>query len=304
MSSLPRALRPGDRVVCVSPSGPIPAERASEAVAELASWDLDAVLAPHALVRTGYLAGADSLRAADLVAALTDPLVRGVFCLRGGYGAQRVVDTVPAALGSPRVVVGFSDITAVHLALWRRGRWATCHGAGSDWSGAVHPPGAAGMLRSLVMDAASLVLSRSDSEPTAAISVPGRASGVLLGGNLSLLETSIGTADFPDLAGVLLLLEDVGEEPYRVDRMLTHLRRSGALSSLAGVVVGQFTSCDGRDGTQSVVDVVGERVSDLGVPVLGGLPIGHGAGQRPVPLGVPASIDVAAGTLTASPMVS
>lgn len=243
MTVLPAALRPGDRVVCLSPSGPIPPDRAESAVAELASWGLEVSLAPHALGRAGYLAGADASRAADLVAALTDPSVRGVFCLRGGYGAQRVVDALPADLGTPRVFVGFSDITALHLALWRRGRWATCHGAGSGWSGDVHPPGAAGMLRSLVTDpTASVVLSRLDSEPTAAISVGGRASGVLLGGNLSLLETSVRTADFPDLSGALLLIEDIGEEPYRVDRMLTHLRRCGALAGLAGVVVGQFTS--------------------------------------------------------------
>jgi muramoyltetrapeptide carboxypeptidase len=136
-------------------------------------------------------------------------------------------------------------------------------------------------------------------EETSAVRVPGPVvSGTLLGGNLCLLVSTVGTVDMPDLRGAVLLLEDVDEPPYKVDRMLLHLRRAGALDGVAGVAVGQFTRC--TDGwTTSIVDVLGDHLSRLGVPVLGGLPLGHGRDQLTVPLGTPATLDVAAGILTA-----
>jgi muramoyltetrapeptide carboxypeptidase len=132
--------------------------------------------------------------------------------------------------------------------------------------------------------------------------LPGTATGRLLGGNLSLLVSTLGTYDFPDLTGAILLLEDVDEPPYRVDRMLTQLRRSGVLNRLAGVALGQFVRCTDQWATDVSV-VLDERLRDLGVPVLGGLPIGHGPDQLTVPVGVPAVLDVPAATLTVSPAV-
>jgi muramoyltetrapeptide carboxypeptidase len=130
-----------------------------------------------------------------------------------------------------------------------------------------------------------------------AAGLPGTATGPLLGGNLTLLASTVGTHDFPDLTGAVLLLEDVDEPPYRVDRMLTQLRRAGVLAGVAGVAVGQFTRCTDQ-WTTDVADVLGERLGDLRVPVLGGLPIGHGTEQLTVPVGVPATLDVAGATLT------
>lgn len=137
-------------------------------------------------------------------------------------------------------------------------------------------------------------------EETFAVRVPGRATGPLLGGNLCLVVASLGTPDMPDLTGALLLVEDVQEPPYKVDRMLTQLRRAGVLDGLAGVAVGQFTDC--ADGwSVGVADVLSERLGDLGVPVLGGLPIGHGPGQLTVPVGTEATLDAETGTLTVTP---
>jgi muramoyltetrapeptide carboxypeptidase len=139
-------------------------------------------------------------------------------------------------------------------------------------------------------------------EETYPVRVPGRAEGRLLGGNLCLITASVGTPDMPDLTGAVLLIEEVQEPPYKVDRMLTHLRRCGALARVAGVAVGQFTEC--ADGWEtSITDVLAERLGDLGVPVLGGLPIGHGVGQLTVPVGTPAVLDATAGTLTVAPAV-
>lgn len=299
----PRALVAGDRVMLLSPSGPADPERVRGTVELMTGWGLDVGVAEHALERSGYLAGADSGRAGDLVAALSDPSVRGVFCIRGGYGAQRIVDRLPATLADAPVVVGFSDVTAVHLALWRRGV-ASLHAPGSAWWDERLAPGSSEVVRRLLTDPSAVtVVLRDAAEASAAVCVPGRAHGVLLGGNLSMLETSVGTPDHPDLAGAIVMIEDVGEAPYRVDRMLTHLLRAGALRGVTGVAVGQFTDCVGPPAHPDVVEVVAERLGRLGVPVLGGLRVGHGNGQVPVPLGVPAELDADAGTLTVQPLV-
>jgi muramoyltetrapeptide carboxypeptidase len=202
----------------------------------------------------------------------------------------------------PKVVVGFSDITALQLALWRGARLATVHGPGAAWLDERTPAASAESLRSALTTAAPVTVKRDQAEETAPVVVPGVARGTLLGGNLSLLGSSVGTADMPDLTGAILLIEEVDEPPYKVDRMLTHLRRAGVLARIAGVAVGQFTNCADRWDVP-VAAVLAERLGDLGVPVLGGLPIGHGVGQVTVPVGVPAVLDADAGTLTAEPAV-
>ncbi|MEU8262821.1 LD-carboxypeptidase [Micromonospora sp. NPDC048999] len=301
----PPVLRPGDTVMLVSPSGPTRPERVARGIELLTGWGLRPVLAPNAYARRGYLAGEDELRAADLNTALADPAVRGVICTRGGYGAQRVVDLIDMAVvrRDPKVVAGFSDITALQFALWRGARLASVHGPGAAWLDDRTPLRSAESLHAALMTTEPVTVAAVEAEETYPVRVPGRAEGRLLGGNLCLITASIGTPDLPDLAGAVLLIEEVQEPPYKVDRMLTQLRRCGALAGVAGVAVGQFTECaDGWDTT--VADVLTERLGDLGVPVLGGLPIGHGVGQLTVPVGTSAVLDATAGTLTVSPAVS
>ncbi|MFI7574060.1 LD-carboxypeptidase [Micromonospora sp. NPDC049497] len=300
----PPALRPGDTVMLVSPSGPTNPERVARGVELLTGWGLRPVPAPHAYARQGYLAGADELRAADLNAAFADPDVRGVICTRGGYGAQRVVDAIDMAAvrRNPKVVAGFSDITALQFALWRGARLATVHGPGAAWRDERTPLDSAESLHRVLTVAEPVTVPAMDGQETSAVRVPGRAEGRLLGGNLCLVVASLGTPDMPDLTGAVLLVEDVQEPPYKVDRMLTQLRRAGVLDGVAGVAVGQFTGC--ADGwAVDVADVLTDRLGDLGVPVLGGLPIGHGPGQLTVPVGTGAVLDADAGTLTVSPAV-
>lgn len=301
----PSALRAGDAVMLVSPSGPTSPERLARGLELLAAWELTPALGPNAYGRHGFLAGRDDLRAADLNAAFADPRIRGVICTRGGYGAQRVVDALDmtAVRRDPKVVVGFSDITALQLALWRGARLATLHGPMMGWDDTRLPAGSAQSLRSALTASSPVVVRPVAAEETAAVRVPGPpVTGTLLGGNLSLLVSTIGTPDMPDLTGAILLLEEIEEPPYKIDRMLTHLRRAGVLSGLAGVAVGQFTDC-GDDWAMPVADVLTDRLADLGVPVLGGLPIGHGTAQVTVGVGVPATLDAAAGTLTVTPAV-
>ncbi|WP_346539059.1 LD-carboxypeptidase [Micromonospora sp. DPT] len=300
----PPVLRPGDTVMLVSPSGPTRPERVARGVELLTGWGLRPVLAPNAYARRGYLAGDDALRAADLNTAFADPEVRGVICTRGGYGAQRVVDLIDMAAvrRDPKVVAGFSDITALQFALWRGARLAGVHGPGAAWLDERLPLRSAESLHAALMTTEPVTVAATPDEETFAVRVPGRAVGPLLGGNLCLITASIGTPDMPDLTGAVLLIEEVQEPPYKVDRMLTHLRRAGVLDGVAGVAVGQFTECaDGWDTT--VTDVLTECLGDLGVPVLGGLPVGHGVGQLTVPVGTRATLDADAGTLTVSPAV-
>jgi muramoyltetrapeptide carboxypeptidase len=302
-SRRPDALRPGDQVALVSPSGPLRPETLVEGIALLESWGLRVSVAPHAHARHGFLAGTDAERLADLNTALADPGIRGVVSTRGGYGAQRIADglDLAAVRADPKVVVGFSDITALQLALWRGARLATVHGPSPRRLVELAPECAESMRRA-VMTADPVVIAADPAEETAPVRVPGTARGTLLGGNLCLVAASLGTADMPDLTGAVLLLEEVQEPPYKVDRMLTHLRRAGALDRVAGIAVGQFTDC-ADEWPVSIVDVLTERLGDLGVPVLGGLPIGHGAGQLTVPVGVPAVLDAGAGTLRVEPAV-
>jgi muramoyltetrapeptide carboxypeptidase len=287
-----RALEPGDLVRLVSPSGPTRPDRVARGIEILESWGLEVELGKHAFDRAGYLAGTDADRLHDLNDALADPRVRAVICTRGGYGMQRIVDGVRFV--EPKHVVGFSDITVLQLALWRMARLPTIHGPGAAWSDDRLPTESETSLKDALMTEGPLRTYQIDTEVT----VPGeRVGGILLGGNLTMLATSIGTPDMPDLTGAILLLEDVGEAPYRVDRMLTQLERTGALEAVAGIAVGQFTNCaDGWPVT--VAEVLAERLSRYGVPVLGGLPIGHGVGQRTVVLGAPAILDVARGELS------
>ena len=292
-------LRKGDQVMLVSPSGPTRPERVARGVELLTGWGLRVLTAPHVYARAGYLAGTDAQRLADLNLALSDPTVRAVLCTRGGYGVQRIVDglDLAAVLADPKVLVGFSDITALQLALWRGARLVTVHGPGAAWLDERTGPRAAESLRRAVMTGGPVTIAAREDEQTSGIRKGRAVQGTLLGGNLCLLTSSIGTPDFPDLRGAILLVEEVGEPPYKVDRMLVHLRRAGVLDGLAGVAVGQFSEC--ADGwSTSIVDVLGEHLASWKVPVLGGLPIGHGRDQLTVPLGVPAILDPQAGTLT------
>jgi muramoyltetrapeptide carboxypeptidase len=270
----------------------------------LTGWGLRPVLAPNVYARQGYLAGADELRAADLNTAFADPQIRGLLCTRGGYGAQRAVDAIDmvAVRRDPKIVAGFSDITALQFALWRGARLATVHGPGAAWLDARTPARSAESLHAALTVAQPVTIHRAEEEETAPVVVPGVAAGRLLGGNLCLIAASVGTPDMPDLTGAILLVEDVEEQPYKVDRMFTHLRRAGVLDGIAGVAIGQFTRC-ADEWPVSVTDVLYDRIGDLGVPVLGGLPIGHGVGQLTVPVGVPATLDSVTGTLTVAPAV-
>jgi muramoyltetrapeptide carboxypeptidase len=275
----PRPLRAGDRVVVVSPAGPSPAGLLDAGVALLASWGLDVRVAPHALdvhPSLPHLAGLDADRAADFRDAWCDPDVDAVFCARGGYGSQRVVDLLdwPALSASPKVFLGSSDVTALHERLGT----ASWFGPMVATSAFVHDDLARERLRKALFTGVASY--------GGTCVVPGVARGVAFGGNLSLL----GAVRPPP--GAVVLLEDVGEPPYRLDRMLTVLLRSGWFADVSGIVLGSWTDCGDS------APVLRDRLDGLGVPILGDVPFGHCAGQLTVPLGVEVELDAGAGLVT------
>ncbi|MGI5471694.1 S66 peptidase family protein [Streptomyces sp. CA-132043] len=297
----PPRLRPGDRVAVIAPSGPVTPERLDAGLDILRGWDLDPVLAPH--VRTGhadlaYLAAPDECRARDLQDAWCDPGVAAVFAARGGYGAQRMVDLLdwPAVRAArPKPLVGFSDVTVVHEAFALRAGVATLHGPAVAGEVFLKDEPTRDHLRRTLFtpeDAAVTTLAPG----TARTLVPGRAHGVTFGGCLALLASEAGTPDARRGAeGGLLLLEDVGEQPYAIDRALTQLLRTGALTGVAGIVLGSWARCGPYDRIRAVL---ADRLGGLGVPVIEEFGFGHGGSALTVPLGVPATLDADAGTLT------
>ncbi|WP_053709467.1 S66 peptidase family protein [Streptomyces sp. NRRL B-3648] len=294
----PHRLAPGARVAVVAPSGPVPEERLQAGLDVLRGWDLDPVAAPHVLDRHpefGYLAGTDADRAADFQNAWCDPAVDAVLCARGGYGVQRMIDLLDwdaLRAAGPKVFVGFSDITVLHEAIATRLGLVTLYGpmaAGIDF---IKNARAQDHLRATLFAPETV---RTVTSGGTAL-VPGRARGVTLGGCPSLLATGLGTPHArPSADGGLLCLEDVGEEPYRLDRYLTQLLRSGWLDGVRGVLLGSWERCGDYDRLRPVLV---DRLGGLGVPVLENAGFGHCAGALTIPFGVPAELDADTGTLT------
>ena len=299
----PPVLQAGDRVAVVAPAGPLQKIALEPGMELLASWGLEPVLGLSARTQHGYLAGNDDKRLTDLQRAFDDETIRGVFCVRGGYGVERIIDRLDLSglRRDPKVVVGYSDITALHLLLRQRLDLVTFHGPvvarpwdDDDWT--------ATQLRRAVLDRAPLgVLPHPPDYPPVETLVPGVVDAPLAGGNLTLVASSLGTPTAVQSRGCLLVLEDVHEPPYRVDHLLTQLRRADVLQEVAGVAVGECVRCDaGPDDPPSpaVRDVFAEVLVELGIPSVYGVACGHGARQLTLPLGVPARLDAAAGALT------
>ncbi|MFJ5641729.1 LD-carboxypeptidase [Streptomyces sp. NPDC093223] len=294
----PPRLAPGARVAVVAPSGPVAEDRLQAGLDILRGWDLDPVVAPHVLDRDGrlgHLAGSDADRAADLQRAWCDPSVAAVVCARGGYGAQRLVDLLDweaMRAAGPKAFVGFSDATALHEAFATRLGLATLYGpvaAGADF---VKSAEAQQHLRATLFAPETV---RTITGRGRAL-VPGRARGVTVGGCLRLLATGIGTPHtHPGARGGLLLLEDVGEQPYSLDRSITQLLRSGWLDGVVGILLGSWDRCGPYEAVRAVL---ADRLGGLGVPVVEEFGFGHCEAALTVPLGVTAELDADAGTLT------
>jgi muramoyltetrapeptide carboxypeptidase len=297
----PRALRPGDTVAVLCASSPVDSQEHLESgLRALGSVGLEAEV--FATARdTGsmydYLAGDDGQRAADLTRALSDPRYAAVFLACGGYGAQRTLERMDWSRidpSAPKVVVGYSDVTALLEAIAVKLGWVSLFGPMVACGGFRQGPDeyAFRELMKLLFRPSDV---RELSFPGSRALVPGVAEGLTLGGTATMIARNFGTDTSYPARDAILFLEDVGEQPYRLDRVLTQIRRSRHLEGVAGILLGTFTEC----GDPAHVDrMLAERFGDLGVPVLAGANIGHNTAMQTYPVGVRARLDAGRGTLT------
>lgn len=311
VTCLPAPLQPGDRVQLVAASSALLGDNAlarlEAGIAVLEGWGLEVERTPLHGRQWGYLAGQDQQRRGDLEAAARQG-ARLVACVRGGWGAARLLEN-PLALQA-RWLLGFSDVTSLLWAQMAQGKAGGIHGPLLTTL-AAEPTWSQERLRALLFG-----------EPLEDLQgkgwCGGSAAGPLLAANLTVATHLLGTPYLPDLRGAILVLEDVSEAPYRIERMLTHWRLCGALQQLAGIGLGQFTDCD--DSTDenltetewakacstnpdrfSLEQVLRERTTDLGIPVISNLPVGHVAGNAALPLGAWAELDGSNGQLRIRP---
>jgi len=297
-----KTLEPGARVALVAPAGPLQKpEELERAKANARTFGWEPIVAVHASDRTGYLAGRDRDRLHDINIALRDPNIDAIWAVRGGYGIIRILDGIDydALSRTPKPIIGYSDITALHAAVQRKCALITYHGPTareplSDFS-------RESFERAIVHQTDSCGIA-----PNAREINPGTAEGRLVGGNLAVLTSLCGTPYMPDLADGILILEDINEPVYRIDRMLQQLKLSGALAGCRAIVFGECVKCpdDAGGGGRPFDEVLGETAHAIGVPCLAGIPIGHIDAQWTIPLGATATLDTSTRTLSVTSYTS
>jgi muramoyltetrapeptide carboxypeptidase len=289
----PPRLRVGARVALVAPAGPITEERVDIALDRCARLGLVPVLGAAARGRHGgYLAGSDDERLEDLQWALTSPEIDAVWALRGGYGTMRLLERIDLAplVERPRAYIGFSDNTALHLALFAR-RVVSFH---APHAGGDSTPLAEQCLRTVLFEARAAGLLPMPAQPAVVTLRDGVAEAPLIGGNLAILAGMCGTPGEPVARDAILFVEDVDEKVYRLDRMWTQLRLSGALDGVAGLAFGRFTGCGEHGDVRALLHGFAD---EIGVPAVMDLPIGHEPDNWTLPLGVRARLDATRRTL-------
>lgn len=281
------AVHPGDRVAVIAPASGF--DRPSfELGLKVLADRYRPEYSEGIFTRHRYLAGDDARRLSELLAAIADAQARAVFCARGGYGATRLLGKLAGMVppGERKLLVGFSDITALHLWLQAHG-WISIHGPVLTQLGRLGTATHERLFGLLESGTAAAALTGTDTY------VAGSAEGRLVGGNLSMLSRVVGTPFMPVLEDTVLLLEDQGERPYRIDRMWTHLALAGVFARVRGIVLGSFTQCEEPDASFSSADLLRELAAATGLPCAAGFPIGHGELNEPVPLGVRVHLDAA-----------
>ena len=304
----PRRLVAGNTVGLVAPASPSATDEAIRfSVDLLRSLGFNVKEGEHLYDRDQYLAGDDKDRAGDVNSMFADDEVDAIFTLRGGYGTQRMLPYLDYELISknPKVFIGSSDITGILIAMYEKSGLVGFHGpaAGGNYSDY-----ALAEFRKVLMS--PQVQTRIGQAPAIEVRpghierqnrvtrfAGGSAEGRLIGGNLTLVSTLMGTPYEPDFRNHIVFLEDVSEAPYRIDRMLTQLWLAGKLQHAAGIAFGKFTKTDDDGNTFSVEEVIERRCAELGIPVVGGLMIGHIADKTTVPIGIRARLDADAGSL-------
>jgi muramoyltetrapeptide carboxypeptidase len=300
----PPRLRKGDLIGIISPaSAPSVQEKIDKGVSYLEKLGYRVRVGRHVMAQHGYLAGTDDLRAEDLNAMFRDPAVKAIFAVRGGYGTPRLLHMVDyrAVRRNPKILVGYSDLTALQLALYRKTGLITFSGpmVGVEMWNAIDPFTEEHFWRVVTSPKIIGILKNPEEEPVSLYN-RGKASGLLIGGNLSLLMSLLATPYLPNLRDAILLLEDVDEAPHRVDRMFAQLHHAGITRDIAGLVLGKFTDCVPSDPTNPHLTtdrVLEDALRRIGCPVLTNFQYGHIAKKLTVPIGVKAVLDTRVGAL-------
>jgi muramoyltetrapeptide carboxypeptidase len=307
----PRRLRPGDTVGLITPSSFVSdPDRLATADRTIRYFGLKPKFGANVRKKAGYLGGSIEERLDDLHDMFRDPEVSAVFAIRGGYGSAQLLDGIDYNLirANPKIFLGYSDITAMHLAIQKKAGLVTYHGPVplSSFTPYTQEHFKRAMFQSGPLGLVTNPPESNELRPSHPLRVirPGKARGPLIGGNLTLVSTTLGTPYEIETKGCILLLEDVEEQPYSIDRMLTHLRLARKFEGVAAVVFGECSDCRPRDfkpsfseGTYSLGEVLDEILGKLNVPVLSGLTIGHTGDQLTLPLGVMATLDTDRGEL-------
>jgi muramoyltetrapeptide carboxypeptidase len=306
----PRRLRPGDTVgVCAPASSWENRSELLRGVAGLEAWGLRVRLSDHIDDRHGYMAGRDVDRAADLHALLCDPEIRAVVCLQGGYGSPRLIPLLDEAAfrANPKILCGYSDLTTLHLAQQVWGNVISFYSNGAVGVGApdVTDFSKESLKRALFSDEPYGPIAANPDDPYVRTVVGGRATGRLAGGCAGLISSAVGTRLQPDYRGRIVVLEEIELEGYWFDGYVTHLRNVGLFDGAAGIVIGDIkTKWSGGIAELSAEDIVEDVLAPLGLPLIFGLPIGHGKHHATVPLGALATLDADAGTLIVEEVVT
>ncbi len=294
----PPGLNQGDTVGLVTPASPILKQHLKWIQLQLAQQELTVKVAPHALSKYGYLAGTDQQRAADINLMFADPTVNGIIATGGGWGSSRILSLLDYNLirQHPKIFLGYSDITALLLGLYSKTGLVTFHGllGTSMWN-----PYSVSWLQKLLFEGQTITFQNSPDVPVQTI-YRGQAKGQLIGGNLSVLSALVGSEYLPSWQGKILFVEDVGEDIYRIDRMLTHLKLAGILDQISGFIFGQCTSCtkgEGNEPSLTLWQVLTDLIQPLGIPAWYGSMIGHIRDQFTIPLGIEVEIDTEQGTI-------
>ena len=296
----PDALKPGDTIAISSPAGAVWDIAQVETFSNiLKGFGFKVVLGKTLSEKYGYFAGTDELRARELNAFFLDKNIKGIFCMKGGWGCARLLDKLDFGLISqnPKVLIGFSDITTLLVAITAKTGLVTFHGpvGNSGWNAWT-----SSVFKNVVMNNEALPVFSNPQAEEAFIKInPGKVSGELAGGNLTVLSSLMGSRYLPDWKGKILFLEEVKEEPYSIDRMLTQLKLCGVLDNISGFVFGKCAKCLAEEPQKAFTfhEVVTQHIRPLGIPAFYGAMIGHIENKLTVPLGISAEIDADQGTI-------
>lgn len=305
----PKRLKKGDTIGLITPGSYITDEGLQKAVSNLEDLGFKVALSKNIRAEGGFTAGTDQERLADLHSMFSDKKIDGIWCARGGYGCGRLLPFIDYRLikKNPKVLIGFSDITALLQAINKATGLVGFHGpvGSSDFTDYTK----AHLINTLIEPKERLTIKIAEENEAlgktkkvyeSTVIKGGKATGQLIGGNLSLLAPLAGTKFQPDVKGKLVFIEEIGEAPYRIDRMLTQLRQSYPLRAAAGIILGVFNGCEAKEGSRSLslLDTLKDRLGDLNIPVLYGASFGHISNNITLPIGIKATLDTNNKTIT------